>query len=437
MMKFLSFFFFLMFLYFMKFFFFFICFSLVFSLFFFSFFLTDYYSGVSYFLGWDYLSFFMVLLTLWIGCLMILSSEKLYFMGKYSNFFILNLIFLMITLLIAFLSMNLFIFYLFFESSLVPLLILILGWGHQPERLQAGMYMFFYTFLASFPLMISIFYIYTNFMVLDFFLIKGFVNNLVFIFMILVFLVKVPMFFVHLWLPKAHVEAPVSGSMILAGVVLKLGGYGLMRFMDFTILSNDFFIFLISLSLFGSVVISFVCFRQVDFKSLIAYSSVSHMGMVLSGLMIFNSWGFLGSLIMMVGHGLSSSGLFCLINIFYERLGSRSFFVVKGLINVVPSMSLWWFLFCLCNMSFPPSLNFFGELMLMSGLVSWSFMVMFMLMFIFFLSSVYSLFLYSYSQYGKSYLGDFSFSSCYLREYLLVFLHWVPLNFLFLVIIFI
>nr|AJT35532.1 NADH dehydrogenase subunit 4 [Phrixothrix hirtus] len=435
MMKFLFFFIFLIFLYFMEFFFFFYVLFYYLVFFFLGFYLTDYYSGISYFFGCDCLSFFMVSLTLWIGFLMILASEKMNFHFDFSSFFIFNLILLMISLMITFMSMNLFIFYLFFEISLIPSVVLILGWGYQSERLSAGLYMFFYTLLASFPMMISIFYVYNNFMVLDFFFVKGLTSSWVFFFMMLVFLVKIPMFFLHLWLPKAHVEAPVSGSMVLAGVMVKLGGYGLKQFKNFFIFPlNNLFTFLISFKLKGGVIISLVCFRQVNFKSLIAYSSVSQKSLGLSGLLKMNFWGNTGCLAMMIGHGLSSSGLFCLINMFYERLNSRSLYIIKGLMNIVPSMTLWWFLFCLSNMSFPPTMNFMGEFMLMGGLVSWCSFIMLLLMFMFFLSTLYSLYLFSYSQYGNSYLGNFSFFNCFLREYLLVFLHWFPLIFMFLII---
>nr|YP_009183783.1 NADH dehydrogenase subunit 4 [Limonius californicus]ALN96477.1 NADH dehydrogenase subunit 4 [Limonius californicus] len=407
---------------------------LLFILFLLSFNFSSYFSSISYFTGCDFISYFMILLSIWICALMLMASEKLNKEKYFFEFFLLVLIFLLLALFMTFSSMNLFVFYLFFEISLIPTLLLILGWGYQPERIQAGLYMFFYTLFASLPMMVAIFYFYEKFNSLDFFFLNDYFDSfLLYLCMTFVFLVKIPMFFVHLWLPKAHVEAPVSGSMILAGIMLKLGGYGFLRLMAvFMLVGVKFNFVFIMISLFGGFVISLICLRQSDIKSLIAYSSVSHMGLVLGGIMTLNSWGFYGAFIMMISHGLCSSGLFCLANITYERLGSRSLFLNKGLINLMPSMSLWWFLLCSSNMAAPPSFNLLGEIMLINSLVSWGLMTILMLMLTSFFGAAYSLYLYSYSQHGKIYVGSYSFSLGFLREYLLLFLHWVPLNLLFL-----
>jgi len=375
----------------------------------------------------DEISFSLVLLTVW---LTILSFISIICNKINQEFFIKMLSILIFLLIMCFLVKNFLIFYVFFEIILVPIFLIIYFWGGQIERSQAGIYILIYTIFGSLPLLYMLVFINSKFSLIFFYSQIYFfkLERYSIIFIIIAFLVKLPLYRFHLWLPKAHVEAPVAGSIILAGVLLKLGGYGLYRL--FTLVNWKSFLFLenflVSFRLVGSLIIGLICLFQIDVKILIAYSSVCHIGLVVGGLLSGSYWGEIGVLLIILGHGLCSSALFCIANFYYERFFIRNLILLKGIMLIFPSLGLFWFLCCIYNIGAPPSINLLSEVFLLGSLIKWSLILIFILVFISFLRGFYSLYLFRVTQHGKI-VFLVGVKSVRILEYNLINFHLLPL----------
>nr|YP_009059495.1 NADH dehydrogenase subunit 4 [Mastigeulota kiangsinensis]AIN75498.1 NADH dehydrogenase subunit 4 [Mastigeulota kiangsinensis] len=343
---------------------------------------------------------------------------------------------LVVVLVLCFMSSNLLWFYILFEMSLLPILLMIIGWGYQPERLQAGVYMIMYTVFGSMPLLLLILYYGAYYGTFNLYVLFMLINNIphwcVF-FGFLAFLVKLPIWSLHVWLPKAHVEAPLGGSMILAGVLLKLGGYGLYVYSMLCIspMNSSSPLFIISLSLWGGVCASLLCLSQSDIKAMIAYSSIVHMSLVVLGVMSNTTWGMMCALLTMVAHGWVSSALFLLAYISYEKVGSRSFNYTKGLLTLYPILSYLWFIVAMVNMAVPPTINLVGELVAVPVALWLSMVLVIVLLSVMFMSVTYNMYLYIKINHGAPSGLMSSSSGPSSRGFLTILGHLLPLLLIF------
>lgn len=339
--------------------------------------------GISYFVGIDGLSLWLVLLTTFLTPIIILGSWKSIetrIRGFHAAMFVLQT-----AMIGTFLAIDAVLFYLFWELSLVPMYFIVGIWGGN-RRIYAALKLFIYTMLGSVLMLIAIIYMmfltqeatgHMSASLLDFYQLKiPFVGGqffslqtLLFFAFAIAFAIKVPVWPLHTWLPDAHVEAPTPGSVILAGVMLKMGTYGFLRWTIplFPEASENFAWLFMLVGAIGVVYGALVAMVQPDIKKLVAYSSVSHMGYVLIGLFAFNEFGVTGGLYQMLNHGISTGALFLLVGMIYERTHSREISKYGGLASALPLFTIFFFIITLSSIAVPMTNGFIGEFLILLG----------------------------------------------------------------------
>lgn len=356
--------------------------------------------------GLDGISLFFIILTAILIPICILASwDSVKFLHKE---FLLCLLGIEFLLFAVFTVLDLLGFYVLFEGILIPMFLMIGIWGSRSEKVRASYYFFFYTLIGSVLMLISIFYIYSLTGTTDYLSLIGFhfdpiIEKLLFLAFFASLAVKIPKIPFHVWLPQAHVEAPVSGSVLLAGLLIKLGSYGFIRY-SLALMPNasQYFAPLIyTLAVLGVIYASITTLRQTDLKRIIAYSSVAHMGIVTIGIFTLTAIGIEGSIFLQLSHGIVASALFLIVAIVYDRHHTRLVKYYRGLAITMPLYATFFLIFTLANIAVPLSCNFVGEFVcLISAYESNSTVAIFASLGMV-LSASYSLFLYNRVCFGS------------------------------------
>ena len=332
-------------------------------------------------------------------------------------------------LIIIFTILDLFLFYIFFESILIPMFLMIGLWGSRRRKIRASYLFFLYTLLGSVLMLLAILTIYikvgsTDYQILLLTEFKPNLQKILWLAFFLSFASKIPMVPVHIWLPEAHVEAPTVGSVILAGILLKLGSYGFIRFSIplFSFGAIYYTPLVYTIAVISIIYTSLTAIRQTDLKRIIAYASIAHMNLIMLGLFSLNIQGVVGSIVQMISHGIVASALFLCVGIIYDRHHTRLLKYYSGLVQVMPLFITLFLLFTFANAALPGTCNFVGEVMLFTGIFLDNIFITILSSSGIILSGAYSLWLFNRVAYGQIKINFIKhFKDLNKREFMVLF----------------
>lgn len=388
--------------------------------------INTYFFNLEYTIAIDMLSYVFMLLTSLLIPLSIISSwNNIKFNLKEFLIILLTIQWMLINM---FSVVNLLLFYIWFEAILIPMYVLIGIWGSRQRKTYASFMFFFYTFIGSLFLLFALFLIYAHYGSLQLVTLlivvqTSLAGRVIWPLMMFAFAVKVPMFPAHIWPPEAHVEAPTVGSVLLAGVLLKLGIFAVLRFLIplFPTETQYYAPVLSIFALLGILYISLTTIRQIDLKKIIAYASIAHMNYVVLGIFGTSMLSLVGSTFLMLGHGIVSAGLFFMVGFLYDRYKTRNIRYYRGLVSFMPLYSLFLFVFSLANMSFPGTRNFIGEAIILFGVVQSNIFVAWLAAMGIIFCAIYTIWLFNRLIYGPITPVIYTFSDLSYKECFVLF----------------